>query len=53
MGFGRHLCPAESLIRKFRYTAEDNFQALTKFVPNPGPISNSIVSYYIDQSLEK
>ena len=45
--------PAESLIGKFRYTSGDNFQALTKFVPNPGPMSNSIVSYYIDQSLEK
>ncbi len=45
--------PAESLIGKFRAKDGDNFQALTKFVPNPGPMSNSIVSYYIDQSLEK
>lgn len=45
--------PAESLIGKFRDSVGNNFQALTKFVPNPGPMSNSIVSYYIDQSLEK
>ena len=45
--------PAESLIGKFRAKGGDNFQAVTKFVPNPGPMSNSIVSYYIDQSLEK
>ena len=45
--------PAESLIGKFRDKIGNNFQALTKFVPNPGPMSNSIVSYYIDQSLEK
>ena len=45
--------PAEFLIGKFRDKIGDNFQALTKFVPNPGPMSNSIVSHYIDQSLEK
>ena len=45
--------PAESLIGKFRNKVGNNFQALTKFVPNPGPMSNSIVSHYIDQSLEK
>ena len=45
--------PAESLIGKFRDKVGNNFQALTKFVPNPGPMSNSIVSHYIDQSLEK
>jgi aryl-alcohol dehydrogenase-like predicted oxidoreductase len=45
--------PAESLIGKFRDKVGNNFQTLTKFVPNPGPMSNSIVSYYIDQSLEK
>lgn len=45
--------PAESLIGKFRDSVGNNFQALTKFVPNPGPMSNSIVSHYIDQSLEK
>ena len=45
--------PAESLIGKFRDSVGNNFQALTKFVPNPGPMSNSIVSHYIDQSLDK
>ena len=47
--------PAESLIGKFRDKVglEKKFQALTKFVPNPGPMSNSIVSYYIEQSLQK
>ncbi|MBT8242349.1 MAG: aldo/keto reductase [Nitrosopumilus sp.] len=46
--------PAESLIGKFRRTVGNTeFQALTKFVPNPGPMSNSIVTYYIEQSLEK
>lgn len=44
--------PAESLIGKFRDRAE-NFEALTKFVPNPGPMSYSIVSYHIEQSLQK
>ena len=45
--------PAESLIGKFRDKVGNNFQALTKFVPNPGPMSNSIVSYHIEQSLQK
>jgi aryl-alcohol dehydrogenase-like predicted oxidoreductase len=53
--------PAESLIGKFRKTLEKlkgkdelkNSQALTKFVPNPGPMTKSIVEYHIDQSLEK
>ncbi len=45
--------PAELLIGKFRERIGNNFQALTKFVPNPGPMSNSIVTYYIEQSLQK
>jgi len=53
--------PAESFIGKFRQTLEntkgkdelENSQALTKFVPNPGPMSRSIVEHYIDKSLEK
>ena len=48
--------PAESLIGKFRRNNNDTnkkFQALTKFVPNPGPMSNSIVTHYIEQSLQK
>jgi aryl-alcohol dehydrogenase-like predicted oxidoreductase len=47
--------PAESLIGKFRRSvgSESEFQALTKFVPNPGPMSRSIVTHYIEQSLQK
>ena len=45
--------PAESLIGNFNRKTKQNFQAFTKFVPNPGPISNSIVTYYIDESLKK
>ncbi|MCV0401094.1 MAG: aldo/keto reductase [Nitrosopumilus sp.] len=47
--------PAESLIGKFRRKigAVKKFQALTKFVPNPGPMSKSIVTYHIEQSLQK
>ncbi len=44
--------PAESLIGDFNKKIE-NFQAFTKFVPNPGPMSNSIVTYYIEESLKK
>ena len=45
--------PAESLIGEFSRKTERNFQAFTKFVPNPGPMSNSIVTQYIDESLKK
>lgn len=47
--------PAESLIGDFRRNIgmKEKFQALTKFVPNPGPMSSSIVTHYIDQSLKK
>ncbi len=49
--------PAESFIGEFRRELNSdqiaNTQALTKFVPNPGPMSKSIVEYYIDQSLQK
>ena len=47
--------PAESLIGEFRRKIgnKGKFQALTKFVPNPGPMSNSIVTHYIEQSLKK
>jgi len=45
--------PAESLIGDFNKKAKQNVQAFTKFVPNPGPMSNSIVTYYIDESLKK
>ena len=45
--------PAESLIGNFNEKDEYDFQAFTKFVPNPGPMSNSIVTYYIEESLKK
>ena len=46
--------PAESLIGEFRAKiGKGQFQALTKFVPNPGPMSNSIVTHYIEQSLKR
>jgi len=49
--------PAESFIGEFRRQLNSeqiaNTQALTKFVPNPGPMSKSIVEHYIDQSLQK
>ena len=45
--------PAESLIGEFRKKIDKPFEALTKFVPNPGPMSYSIVSYYIEESLKK
>ena len=49
--------PAESYIGEFRkrlLTKElSKSQALTKFVPNPGPMTKSIVEYHIDQSLHK
>ena len=45
--------PAELLIGKFREKIGNSFQALTKFVPNPGPMSSSIVTYYIEQSMQK
>ena len=47
--------PAELLIGNFRKKIdnEEKFQALTKFVPNPGPMNKNIVTHYIDQSLKK
>jgi aryl-alcohol dehydrogenase-like predicted oxidoreductase len=46
--------PAESLIGEFQEKIDKTqSQALTKFVPNPGPMSNSIVTHYIEQSLKK
>lgn len=49
--------PAESYIGEFRKKLDareqSRSQALTKFVPNPGPMTKSIVGYYIDQSLKK
>jgi len=49
--------PAESYVGEFRkrLSTEElkKSQALTKFVPNPGPMTRSIVEYYVDQSLKK
>jgi len=49
--------PAESYLGEFRKRLPSSelskSQALTKFVPNPGPMTKSIVEYYIDQSLHK
>ncbi|MFB5606012.1 MAG: aldo/keto reductase, partial [Nitrosarchaeum sp.] len=49
--------PAESFIGKFRKQLSSKelsqSQALTKFVPNPGPMTKSIVEYYVEQSLLK
>jgi len=53
--------PAEEFVGQFRKRltkekGEDELakiQALTKFVPNPGPMSRSIVEYYIDKSIKR
>jgi len=49
--------PAEEFLGQFRKLLEKEelkrSQALTKFVPNPGPMTRSIVEYYINQSIKK
>lgn len=49
--------PAELYIGEFRKRLSlqelSQSQALTKFVPNPGPMTKSIVEYHIEQSLHK
>ncbi len=53
--------PAEEYLGEFRRRlaknkgeAElDNTQALTKFVPNPGPMTRTIVEHYIDKSIRR
>ncbi len=45
--------PAESFIGKFRDKVDTPFEALTKFVPNPGHMSRTIVNHHIEQSLKK
>lgn len=53
--------PAEEFLGQFRKRLEkekgqgelSKIQALTKFVPNPGPMTRSIVEYYIDQSIKR
>ena len=53
--------PAEEYIGEFRRRLSKQkgqaelakVQALTKFVPNPGPMTKSIVEYHIDRSIQK
>jgi len=49
--------PAEEFLGAFRKKLDESelatTQALTKFVPNPGPMSRSIVEHYIDQSIQR
>lgn len=45
--------PAESFIGKFSQKMDKPFESLTKFVPNPGPMSKSLVTHYIEQSMKK
>ena len=49
--------PAENFLGEFRkQSSKDTLESstsFTKFVPNPGPMSKSIVEYYIDESRKK
>ena len=53
--------PAEEFIGEFRRRLArkngieelDKMQCLTKFVPNPGPMTRSIVEYHIDKSIRR
>ncbi len=53
--------PAEEYLGEFRRRIAktkgedelDKIQALTKFVPNPGPMTRSIVEHYIDKSIHR
>jgi len=49
--------PAEEFLGEFRKRLDKEelgeSQALTKFVPNPGPMTRSIVGHYIDQSIQR
>jgi len=49
--------PAEEFLGDFRKRLEKEelpkSQALTKFVPNPGPMTRSIVEHYIDKSIQR
>jgi aryl-alcohol dehydrogenase-like predicted oxidoreductase len=53
--------PAEEYLGEFRKRIEkqrgkdelDKIQALTKFVPNPGPMSRSVVEHYIEKSIQR
>ncbi len=49
--------PAENFLGEFRkQSTKDTLKlstSFTKFVPNPGPMSKSIVEYYVDESRKK
>ncbi|HJT09925.1 MAG TPA: aldo/keto reductase [Candidatus Nitrosotalea sp.] len=52
--------PAEEYLGEFRRRLAkknekelDKMQALTKFVPNPGPMTRTIVEHYIDKSIRR
>jgi len=53
--------PAEEYLGEFRKRLEkqrgkdelDKMQALTKFVPNPGPMTRSIVEHYVEKSIRR
>lgn len=45
--------PAELFYGKFNQNKNRDSVAFTKFVPNPGPMSKSIVEYYIDESRKR
>ena len=49
--------PAESFFGEFQKRKEkkyfENSVGLTKFVPNPGPMTRSIVEHYVDESRKK
>ena len=49
--------PAEEFLGEFRKRLDNEelakSQALTKFVPNPGPMTRSIVEHYIDKSIQR
>jgi aryl-alcohol dehydrogenase-like predicted oxidoreductase len=49
--------PAEEFLGEFRKILKPQelakSQALTKFVPNPGPMTRSIVEHYIDKSIQR
>ena len=53
--------PAEIYLGEFRKRLEqkrgsaglEKMQALTKFVPNPGPMTRSIVEHYVEKSIQR
>lgn len=45
--------PAEEIFGEFKKSFDGSIQGLTKFVPNPGPMTRSIVKYHIEKSLKR